>query len=105
VFLRLCKESQGILLRFSLELSKYDAEIHHVPGIESEVFDVLSRHHKDIDGIIKETKDRNILSEKQSEQILARLTIPSGKKISPEEVQNLLELESLPAPTAKKKKT
>ncbi len=35
VFLRLCKESQGILLRFSLELSKYDAEIHHVPGVEN----------------------------------------------------------------------
>jgi hypothetical protein len=40
----------------------------------------------------------------QSEQILARLTIPSGKKFSPEEVQNLLELESLPAPTSQKKK-
>jgi RNase H-like domain found in reverse transcriptase len=104
VFLRLCKESQGILLRFSLELSKYDAEIHHVPGVENEVSDVLSRHHKDIDGIIKETKDRNILSEKQSKQILARLTIPSGKKFSPEEVQNLLELESLPAPISRKKK-
>ncbi len=34
------------------------------------------------------------LDSKQSEQILARLTIPSGKKFSPEEVQNLLELES-----------
>ncbi len=50
------------------------------------------------------TKDKNILSEKQSEQILARLTIPSGKKFSPEEVQNLLELESLPAPPSQKKK-
>ncbi len=48
-----------------------------------------------MDGIIKETKDRNILSDKQSEQILAWLTIPSGKKLSPEEDQNLLELESV----------
>ncbi len=104
VFLRLCKESQGIILRFSLELSRYDAEIHHVPGVENEVSDVLSRHHKDIDGIIKETKDKNILSEKQSEQILARLTIPSGKKFSPEEAKNLLELELLPAPSSQKKK-
>ncbi len=101
----MCKESQGILLRFSLELSKYDAEIHHVPGVEKEVSDVLSRHHKDIDGIIKETKDKNILSEKQAEQILARLTIPSGNRFSPEEVQNLLELESLPVPLPKKKKS
>jgi hypothetical protein len=104
VFLRLCKESQGILLRFSLELSKYDTEIHHIPGIENAVSDVLSRHHKDIGGIIKEKKDKNILSKKQSEQILARLTIPSGKRFSPEEVQNLLELESLPALLPKKKK-
>ncbi len=64
-------------------------------GVENEVSDVLSRHHKNMDGIIKETKDRNILSEKQSEQILAWLTIPSGKKFSPDEVQNLLEWESL----------
>ncbi len=79
LFLRLCKESQGILLRFSLELSKYDAEIHHARGIENEVSDVQSRHHKDIDGIVKEKKDKNILSEKQTEQILARLTIPTEK--------------------------
>jgi hypothetical protein len=104
VFLRLCKESQGILLRFSLELSKYDAEIHHIPGVENEVSDVLFRHHKDIGSIIKETKDKNILSEKQSKQILVRLTIPSGKRFYPKEVQNLFELESLPAPLPKKKK-
>ncbi len=30
-----------------------------------------------------------------SEKILAQLAIPSGKKFSPDEVQNLLELESL----------
>ncbi len=51
----LCKESQGIHIRFSLELSKHNAEIHHVPGVENEVSDVSSRHHKDICGIIKET--------------------------------------------------
>ena len=32
IFLRLCKDSSGILLRFSLELSKYKAEVHHVLG-------------------------------------------------------------------------
>ena len=60
--------------------------------------------YHDTINIIKETKDRNILSEKQTEQILAHLTIPKGRKFSPEEVQNLLELESLPAPILKKKK-
>jgi len=104
LFLRLCKESQGILLRFSLELSKYEAEIHHVPGVENEVSDVLSRNHKNIDDIVKESKEKNILSEKQTEQILARLTIPQGKRFSSEEVRNLLELESLPAPSPKTKR-
>jgi hypothetical protein len=54
--------------------------------------------------IIKEAKVKNILSKNQTEQILARLTIPAGKRFSPEEVQNLLELESLPAPLPPKKK-
>jgi hypothetical protein len=31
-YIRLAKESSGILLRFSLELSKYDADIIHIPG-------------------------------------------------------------------------
>ncbi len=78
LFLRLCKESQGIQLRLSLELSKYNTEIHHVPWVENEVSDVLSRHHKDIDVIIKEAKVKNVLSEKLAEPILARLTMPSG---------------------------
>jgi hypothetical protein len=36
-FLRLCKDSQGILLRFSLELSKYDAEGQIVPHSQQQV--------------------------------------------------------------------
>jgi hypothetical protein len=104
LFLRLCKESQGILLRFSLKLSKYEAEIHHVPGVENEVSDVLSLDHKDIADMVREKKEKNILSEKQTEQILARFTIPQGKRFSAEEVRHLLELESLPAPTLKSKR-
>jgi hypothetical protein len=30
LFVRMCHESTGILLRFSMELSLYDCEIHHV---------------------------------------------------------------------------
>ncbi len=53
---------------------------------------------------MKESKEKNILSEKQTEQILARLTIPQGKCFSSEEVRNLLELEYLPAPSPKAKR-
>jgi hypothetical protein len=63
IYLCLCRQSEGILLDFSLELSKLDAEIHHVPGPENVVSDVLSRQHKDLDTILQETKYRNVLSE------------------------------------------
>ena len=33
-FLIVCRESSGILLRFSLELAKYNTKIIHVPGKE-----------------------------------------------------------------------
>ena len=42
VYLKLAKDSSGILLRFSLELSKYNADICHVSGEENIVYDVLS---------------------------------------------------------------
>ena len=104
IFLRLCKESAGILLRFSIELSKYDAEIFHVPGEQNQISDLMSRAHKDISTIIAENKQKNVLTEKQSLQILDRLTIPSGKKFTPDEVACLLEMDSLPGPPSKKKK-
>jgi hypothetical protein len=45
--------------RFSLELSKYEAEIHHVPGAQNEISDLMSRAHSDIDTIISENKQNN----------------------------------------------
>ena len=105
LYLRLCKDSAGILLRFLLDLSKYEAEIHHVPGAKNEVSDVLSRQHKDIKDLLNEYKQANVLSEKEAETLLKRLIIPDGKKFTPEEVQSLLELESLPGPHPKKHKT
>ena len=104
LYLRLCKDSAGILLRFSIELSKYEAEIHHVPGIKNEVSDMLSRQHKDIQGILEEQKHTTKMSEKEAETLLKRLTLPEGYKFTAEEVATLLELESLPSPTSKNKK-
>ena len=104
VFLRLCKDSQGILLRFSLELSKYDAEVHHVPGVNNEVSDVLSRHHVGIDKILEEAKSSKPMTEEQTVLFLKRLCIPENYVFSKEEVATLLELDSLPNPVDKKKK-
>ena len=103
VFLRLCRESSGLLLRFSLELSNYDAEIHHVPGIHNEVADVLSRHHTDIDKIFQDERLTKCLSEKQSVELLKRLRMPTNEIFTKEEIAHMLEADSLPAPDDKPK--
>jgi len=102
LFLSMCKESQGILLRFSLELSKYQAEIIHVPGENNETADVLSRHHKDIDKIQQEENMQTPLTEQQACQILEKLKVPSGTRFTKEEVAILLDVPSLPNPIDKK---
>ncbi len=98
VFLRLCRESTGLLLRFSLKLSKYEAEVHHVPGENNEVADVLSRHHTDIDKIFDHEKMTKCLSEKQSLELLRRMRMPSNEIFTKEEVAHMLEADSLPSP-------
>ena len=98
LFLRMCRESAGILLRFSLELSNYEAEIYHVPGTENQISDLLSRQHKSLSDLIKEHKNRHILTEQQTQAILDRLTIPEGKHFTADEVKWLLEADSLENP-------
>ena len=105
IFLRLCKDSSGILLRFSLELSSYhNAEIHHVAGTNNVISDILSRHHEGIDEILAEKKVR-YLTEQQTEDILERLSIPNGKRFTNEEVAYMMEAESLLDPIPRKPKS
>ena len=104
IFLRMCRDSAGILLRFSLELSKYEAEIYHVPGKENEISDILSRNHHQLKDLIDEEKRRHVLSEAQTEEILRRLTIPHGRHFTAEEVKWLLEADSIENPIPPKKK-
>ena len=104
VFLRLCRESTGLLLRFSIELSMYECEIHHVPGENNEVADVLSRHHTDIDKIFQNEKFTKCLSEQQSIDLLKRLRMPTNEIFTKEEVAYMLEADSLPSPDEIKKK-
>ena len=102
-FLRLCRESTGFLLRFSLELAKYNTKIIHVPGKDNEVADVLSKHHTKVDQLIQEAKDHPPLSENQTVQILLRLRLRQGEEFSPEEVAWILDAPSLTSPTGKKR--
>jgi len=55
-FLRMCRESTGILLRFSMELSLYNCKIHHFKGENNEISDIHSRYHPDIDQLKEDMK-------------------------------------------------
>jgi len=90
LFLRLAKDSSGILLRFSLELSKYDATINHVSGEENIISDVLSRQNEEINNILAENLTEKPLTEKQSVKILEKLTLKKNYSLSPEELKMLL---------------
>jgi Reverse transcriptase (RNA-dependent DNA polymerase)/RNase H-like domain found in reverse transcriptase/Integrase core domain len=94
IFLRLAKESSGILLRFSLELSKYNAEIFHIPGEQNQVSDLLSRQHTKIDQIISQNEIEATLSEKDSIKMVQRLSLPKGFHLTQEETKYLLEGQS-----------
>ena len=102
--LRMCKDNAGILLRFSLELSKYDAEVHHVSGKDNVISDILSRDGSGFDELMKSKHAINYLSEKESEHILKRLIIPEGTRFDKEELVRLLELPSIENPILKPKK-
>jgi len=89
-YIRLAKESQGILLRFSLELSKYEADIIHVPGKDNEVADLLSRSHRDIPQIESENASKKTISEKDTIKIIEALTMPENFTLTKTQFFNLL---------------
>jgi hypothetical protein len=91
IYIRLAKESTGILLRFSLELSKYEADIIHVPGKDNEISDLLSRSHKDIESIQQDIADNRTISEKDSIRIVRALTLPSDFKLTSDQLVQLIE--------------
>jgi len=94
IYLRLAKDSSGILLRFSLEMSKYNAEIVHVSGENNIISDVLSRQNDEIDNILEENMMRKPLTEKESLKILKLLTIRSDYSLTSTEFRNILEGQS-----------
>jgi len=102
IYLRLAKESSGILLRFSLELSKYNAEIFHVSGEDNIISDVLSRQHPNIEKIQEEIEANATMSEKDSIKLVSRLALPKGFQFTEEETKLMLDSSSPPALSTKK---
>ena len=91
IYIRLAKESTGILLRFSLELSKYEADIVHVPGKDNEISDLLSRSHKDIESIQADIAHNITINEKDSIRIVKALTLPDNFTLTRDQLINLLD--------------
>jgi len=89
-YIRLAKESQGILLRFSLELSKYEADIIHVPGEQNEISDLLSRQHKNIPAIEASIQSKRTISEKDTIKIIDALTVPEKLTLTKSQFFNLM---------------
>jgi len=90
LYIRIAREQQDILLRFSIELSKYDATMIHVPGVLNEISDMLSRQHKDIDDIEDILSQRQTISEKDTLKIIDALTIPENFTLTKSQLFNLL---------------
>jgi len=103
-YIRLAKEGAPILLRFSLELSKYEADLIHIPGEQNEVSDMLSRQHKDIPAIEMEKLDKPTISEKDTIKIIDALTVPDDFQLTKTQLFSLLNGPS-PADDTKKAKT
>ena len=104
IYLRLCKDSEGILLRFSLALAFYDLQVVHKPSKENFFSDTLSRVHADIHDIKHHERSVEPLTEAQAERLLSRLVLKEGYKFSVEEVKQLLQQDSLPNPCPTKKR-
>ena len=102
IYLRLAKDSSGILLRFSVELSNYEAEIFHVPGEENVVSDVLSRQNDKIEQIKQDIEENQTMSEKDTITLIKKLTLPQNFNFTKDELKNMLEGPSPPATTNKK---
>ena len=103
IYLRLAKEASGILLRFSLELSRYNAEIYHIPGEENVISDVLSRQHAQIEQLKQDDISNATLSEKDTMKLVKRLTLPKDFTLTQNELSLILEGNS--PPTIKKTTT
>ena len=89
-YIRLAKEGAPILLRFSLELSKYEADLIHVPGEQNEISDLLSRQHKHIPAIEMEKLDKPTISEKDTIKIIEALTMPHNFQLTKSQLFFLL---------------
>jgi hypothetical protein len=96
LYLRMCKNSSPMLVRFSLTLSNYPIEIQHISTKLNCLADIFSR-------CLPKEPTSNIeylakpMTEMESLRILNELTIPNDTVLSVEQVFALLTSEALPS--------
>ena len=102
LYLRLAKECSGILMKFSIELSKYNSDIYHIPGEQNIVSDVLSRQHKDIDNMKEYDEQTATIEEKRIINLIDMINIEEGISLEQIITDTLIEGNSPMIKTNKK---
>ena len=99
IWIKSCKAANSLLMRLSLILSTYEAEIRHVRGNSSWICDILSRciSVKDIE------KNLPSLTPAQATELVSLLTLPEGYLIDKETLKKYLTMPGLQNPYAKNK--
>ena len=102
LYLRLAKECSGILMKFSIELSKYNSDIYHIPGEQNIVSDVLSRQHRDIDNLKEYEEQTATIEEKRIIDLINTINLPDGVEFNQQFTSTLIEGNSPMIKTDKK---
>ena len=100
LYLKSCKNSDFVLVRYSVALSQYECSIEHVPGKHEsfQLIDALSRSRSPAD-----IEEASCLSSEEAEKLLKMIELPESYKISKELLKKYLE-DPADLPSLKKKK-
>jgi hypothetical protein len=96
LYLRMCKNSSPMLVRFSLTLSNYPIEIQHISTKLNCLADIFSRCLPQ-EPTSEMAYTAKPMTELESLRILNELTIPNDTVLSVEQVFSLLTSEALPS--------
>ncbi len=97
LFLRMCKNSCPMLVRFSLAISSYNISIRHISGKDNLLADLNSRYNKHIGQCANDGSDCDLMSEDEAIKILNKLRIPSETYFTQQEVKEMLDCPSYPS--------
>ena len=104
LYLRLCKNSNFTLMRFSLAISMYPITVRHIPSGLNSLSDCYSRSRFPADHSKLMTANYMALTTLEANEILKGIMIPEDFAIRPETLKKLLTHDSIPSPFKDKNK-